>query len=104
MIELEATLSKQRGEQNQSNGFHITKSLRLVPEFDEDDPHEKVAQSFQWPKKSWVAMIQTVFERAARSVYLSLSFEDITSFDKDKVAVLRAMNLLLNTIGLNFGV
>ncbi|KAG7166684.1 hypothetical protein Hamer_G010312 [Homarus americanus] len=75
--------------------FDVTKHLRLMPAFDEEDPEdffmqfEKIAKSSQWPEESWVVMIQSVLTGSVRSAFLSLSSEVCRSYELVKEEILK---------------
>ena len=88
--------------------FDISKHLRLMPSFDEEDPEEffmqfeKIAKSSNWPENSWIAMIQSVLTGSARSAFLSLSSEECKSYKRVKEEVLKTYELIPETYRVKF--
>ena len=80
--------------------FDVTKHIRLVPHFSEDDVDkyfimfEKVAKSLTWPKDQWVLLLQSVLKGKAQETYSALSVSDCDSYDTVKQAILKSYELV----------
>lgn len=80
--------------------FDVAKYIRLVPPFNEDDVDkyfvlfERVATTLKWPRNVWTLLLQCVLVGKAQQVCSLLPPEDSVDFDKVKVAVLRAYELV----------
>ena len=80
--------------------FDVTKHIRLVPPFQgkEVDKYflhfEKVAENLKWPKEHWTLLLQSVIIGKAREIYTQLSLEQSLDYDKVKVFVLKAYELV----------
>ena len=56
---------------------------------------EKVADSLNWPKESWVLLLQSVLVGKAQEIYGSLSVEQSSNYEHIKEAILKAYELVL---------
>ena len=80
--------------------FDPARNIRLVPpfqekEFDKYFAHfEKVADSLNWPKESWVLLLQSVLVGKAQEIYGSLSVEQSSNYEHVKEAILKAYKLV----------
>ena len=72
-------------------------------EFDKYFPHsEKVADSLNWPKESWVLLLQSVLVGKAQEIYGSLSVEQSSDYERVKEAILKAYELVPEAYRQNF--
>ena len=55
---------------------------------------EKVADSLNWPKESWVLLLQSVLVGKAQEIYGSLSVEQSSNYEHVKEAILKAYELV----------
>ena len=66
---------------DKASAFDPARNIRLVPPFQEKEVDkyfahfEKVADSLNWPKESWVLLLQSVLVGKAQEIYGSLSVE-----------------------------
>ena len=80
--------------------FDPARNIRLVPPFQEKEVDkyfahfEKVADSLNWPKESWVLLLQRVLEGKAQEIYGSLSVEQSSNYEHVKEAILKAYELV----------
>ena len=79
--------------------FDPARNIRLVPPFQEKvDKYfahfEKVADSLNWPKESWVLLLQSVLVGKAQEIYGSLSVEKSSNYEHVKEAILKAYKLV----------
>ena len=94
-----ASLGKHRPSDKAST-FDPARNIRLVPPFQEKEVDkyfahfEKVAESFNWPKESWVLLLQSVLVGKAQEIYGSLSVEQSSNYDHVKEAILKAYELV----------
>jgi len=83
-----------------SGVFDITKFIRLVPKFNEDDvakffiSFEKVATQLEWPKEHWAIMLQVSLTGKAQVAYSCLSVEVSGDYEEVKKAILKAYELV----------
>ena len=76
--------------------FDITKQVRLVPKFVEENAgeyfahFERTAINLGWPKKCWAMLLQTVLTGKAQKVYATLSPEEYSEYEVVKMAVLKS--------------
>jgi len=83
-----------------SSSFDITKHIRLVPPFQEQDVDkyflhfEKVAENLKWPKEHWALLIQCVLKGKAREIYTQLSLEQASNYDTVKEVILKGYELV----------
>ena len=76
------------------------RNIRLVPPFQEKEVDkyfahfEKVADSLNWPKESWVLLLQSVLVGKAQEIYGSLSVEQSSNYEHVKEAILKAYELV----------
>ena len=76
--------------------FDPARNIRLVPPFQEKEVDkyfahfEKVADSLNWPKQSWVLLLQSVLVGKAQEIYGSLSVEQSSNYEHVKEAILKA--------------
>ena len=94
-----ASLGKQ-SPSDKASAFDPARNIRLVPPFQEkeDDKYfahfEKVADSLNWPKESWVLLLQSVLVGKAQEIYGSLSVEQSSNYEHVKEAILKAYELV----------
>ena len=80
--------------------FDPARNIRLVPPFQEKEVDkyfahfEKVADSLNWPKESWVLLLQSVLVGKAQEIYGSLSVEQSSNYEHVKEAILKAYKLV----------
>ena len=85
---------------DKSSDFDPAKNIRLVPPFQEKkvDKYfahfEKVADSLNWLKESWVLLLQSVLVGKAQEIYGSLSVEQSSNYEHVKEAILKAYELV----------
>ena len=101
--EIEAKKEASLGKQSPSNKacvFDPARNIRLVPPFQEKEVDkyfahfEKVADSLNWPKESWVLLLQSVLVGKAQEIYGSLSVEQSSNYEHVKEAILKAYELV----------
>ena len=94
-----ASLGKQ-SPSDKASAFDPARNIRLVPPFQEKEVDkyfahfEKVADSLNWPKESWVLLLQSVLVGKAQEIYGSLSVEQNSNYEHVKVAILKAYELV----------
>ena len=94
-----ASLGKQ-SPSDKASAFDPARNIRLVPPFQEKEADkyfahfEKVADSLNWPKESWVLLLQSVLVGKAQEIYGSLSVEQSSNYEHVKEAILRAYELV----------
>ena len=82
------------------NGFDIARNIRLVPPLQEKEVDkyfahfEKVADSLNWPKESWVLLLQSVLVGKAQEIYVSLSVEQSSNYEHVKEAIFKVYELV----------
>lgn len=82
------------------NEFDVTKQVRLVPPFSEEDidkyllQFEKVASNLGWPVDAWPTLLQTALKGKAQEAYAALSIEDSADYETVKAAILKAYELV----------
>ena len=75
---------------DKSSAFDPARNIRLVPPFQEKEVDkyfahfEKVADSLNWPKESWVLLLQSVLVGKAQQIYGSLSVEQSSNYEHVK--------------------
>ena len=85
---------------DKSSAFNPARNIRLVPPFQEKEVDkyfahfEKVADSLNWPKESWVLLLQSVLVGKAQEIYGSLSVELSSNYEHVKEAILKAYELV----------
>ena len=85
---------------DKSGAFDPARNIRLVPPFQEKkvDKYfahfEKVADTSNWPKESWVLLLQSVLVGKAQEIYGSLSVEQSSNYDHVKESILKAYGLV----------
>ena len=88
--------------------FDVSKHIQFVPQFQEKEVDkyflhfEKVATRLAWPKKVWMALLQSVLTGKVREVYSVLSVEQISQYDHVKQVVLKAYELVPEAYRQNF--
>ena len=81
---------------DRSSAFDPARNIRLVPPFQEKEVDkyfahfEKVADSLNWPKESWVLLLQSVLVGKAQEFHGSLSVEQSSKYEHVKEAILKA--------------
>ena len=94
-----ASLGKQ-SPSDKASAFDPARNIRLVPPFQEKEVDkyfahfEKVADSLNWPKESWVLLLQSVLVGKAQEIYGSLSVEQSSNYEHVKEAILKAYELV----------
>ena len=94
-----ASLGKQ-SPSDKASAFDPARNIRLVPPFQEKgvDKYfahfEKVADSLNWPKESWVLLLQSVLVGKAQEIYGSLSVEQSSNYEHVKDSILKAYELV----------
>ena len=85
---------------NKSGAFDPARNIRLVPPFQEKEldkyfaHFEKVADSLNWRKESWVLLMQSFLVGKAQEIYGSLSVEQSSYYEHVKEAILKAYELV----------
>ena len=85
---------------DKASAFDPARNIRLVPPFQEKEVDkyfahfEKVADSLNWPKESWVLLLQSVLLGKAQEIYGSLSVEQSSNYEHVKEAILKAYELV----------
>ena len=85
---------------DKASAFDPARNIRLVPAFQEKEVDkyfahfEKVADSLNWPKESWVLLLQSVLVGKAQEIYGSLSVEQSSNYEHVKEAILKAYELV----------
>ena len=85
---------------DRASTFDPARNIRLVPPFQEKEVDkyfahfEKVADSLNWPKESWVLLLQSVLVGKAQEIYGSLSVEQSSNYEHVKEAILKAYELV----------
>ena len=85
---------------DKSSAFDPARNIKLVPPFQEKEVDkyfahfEKVADSLNWPKESWVLLLQSVLVGKAQEIYGSLSVEQSSNYEHVKEAILKAYELV----------
>ena len=94
-----ASLGKQ-SHSDRASVFDPARNIRLVPPFQEKEVDkyfahfEKVADSLNWPKESWVLLFQSVLVGKAQEIYGSLSVEQSSNYEHVKEAILKTYELV----------
>ena len=94
-----ASLGKQ-SPSDKASAFDPARNIRLVPPFQEKEVDkyfahfEKVADSLNWPKESWVLLLPSVLVGKAKEIYGSLSVEQSSNYEHVKEAILKAYELV----------
>ena len=94
-----ASLGKQ-SPSDKASAFDPARNIRLVPPFQEKEVDKyfdyfvKVADSLNWPKESWVLLLQSVLVGKAQEIYGSLSVEQSSNYEHVKEAILKAYKLV----------
>ena len=94
-----ASLGKQ-SPSDKASVFDPARNIGLVPPFQEKEVDkyfahfEKVADSLNWPKESWVLLLQSVLVGKAQEIYGSLSVEQSSNYEHVKEAILKAYELV----------
>ena len=85
---------------DKASAFDPARNIRLVPPFQEKEVDkyfahfEKVADSLNWPKESWVLLLQSVLVGKAQEIYGSLSVEQSSNYEHVKETILKAYELV----------
>ena len=85
---------------DKASAFDPARNIRLVPPFQEKEVDkyfahfEKVADSLNWPKQSWVLLLQSVLVGKAQEIYGSLLVEQSSNYEHVKEAILKAYELV----------
>ena len=85
---------------DKASAFDPARNIRLVPPFQEKEVDkyfahfEKVADSLNWPKESWVLLLQSVLVGKAQEIYGSLLVEQSSNYEHVKEAILKAYELV----------
>ena len=97
--ELKMALGK-HSPSDKDSAFDPARNIRLVPPFQEKEVDkyfahfEKVADSLNWPKESWVLLLQSVLVGKAQEIYGSQSVEQSSNYEHVKEAILKAYELV----------
>ncbi|KAK3878381.1 hypothetical protein Pcinc_016965 [Petrolisthes cinctipes] len=115
MARINAQLEQQRlecGNRRESDvlntDFDVTKHMKIVPEYNENDPteyfmsFEKVAFNMRWPKDKWAILLQGVLKGKAMSAYMALEVNECNDYEKVKAAILHAYELVPEAYRLRF--
>ena len=98
--ELKMAGSGKHSPSDKASAFDPARNIRLVPPFQEKEVDkyfahfEKVADSLNWPKESWVLLLQSVLVGKAQEIYGSLSVEQSSNYEHVKEAILKAYELV----------
>ncbi|PIK62099.1 hypothetical protein BSL78_00982 [Apostichopus japonicus] len=99
--QLEASTSNQQSHGLRNNSeFDVTKYLRLVPSFQEQEVEaffnhfEKLANQMNWPSDKWTLLIQTSFTGKAQQIYSSLSLDECADYEHVKKCILNGYELV----------
>ena len=98
--ELEIQSKSSSNVQLHSNAFDVTRHIRLVPQFQEKEVDkyflhfEKLAKTMEWPKESWVVLVQGVLTGKAQEAYSALSIEQSSNYETVKKEILKAYELV----------
>ena len=85
---------------DRASAFDPARNIRLVPPFQEKEVDKyfahfgKLADSLNWPKQSWVLLLQSVLVGKAQETYGSLSVEQSSNYEHIKEAILKAYKLV----------
>ena len=81
---------------DKASAFDPARNIRFQEkEVDKYFAHfEKVADSLNWPKESWVLLLQSVLVGKAQEIYGSLSVEQSSNYEHVKEAILKAYELV----------
>ena len=72
---------------DKASAFDPARNIRLVPPFQEKEVDkyfahfEKLADSLNWPKESWVLLLQSVLVGKAQEIYGSISVEQSSNYE-----------------------
>ena len=83
-----------------STGFDVSKHIRLVPPFQEEEVDkyfihfEKIATSLEWPREVWTILLHSVLVGKAREIYSALPVEISARYDEVRKAILKAYELV----------
>ena len=95
-----ARLKSQRADRSDESNFKISEALPLVPECNEGlitdffNAFERVAETMSWPTGYWSLLVQRRLRGKGLKAYNTLSLEDSNDYEKVKLAVLRAYELV----------
>ena len=98
--ELKMSSLPKQSPSDKASAFDPARNIRLVPPFQEKEVDkyfahfEKVADSLNWPKESWVLLLQSVLVGKAQEIYGSLSVEQSSNYEHVKEAILKAYELV----------
>ena len=93
-------LELKQTEENKLQVFDLSRQVRLVPPFNEDEVDkffqhfEKVARNLKWPEDKWSLLLQSVIKGKAQEAFTALSIEDSADYQKVKIAILRSYELV----------
>ena len=85
---------------DRASAFDPARNIRLMPPFQEKEVDkyfvhfEKGADSVNWPKESWVLLLQSVLVGKVQEIYGSLSVEQSSNYEHVKEAILKAYELV----------
>ena len=88
---------------DRASAFDPARNIRSVLPFQEKEVDkyfahfEKVADSLNWPKESWVLLLQTVLVGKAQEIHGSLSVEQSSNYEHVKEAIFKAYELVPET-------
>lgn len=90
------------------NNFDITRHIRMVPPFNENDPtgyfmsFERLAKNLKWPEDQWSNLLHSVLKGRALETITALSEEQAEIYEIVKDSVLRAYELVPEAYRLKF--
>ena len=100
-VRLERTkLEVAHTQQGAPNVFDVSKHIKLVPPFSEQDvdtyfrSFEKIADSLSWPKSYWPILLQSVLIGKAQRTFVALSRTQCADYDIVKAEILKAYQLV----------
>ena len=85
---------------DKAGAFDPVRNIRLVLPFQEKEVDKyfahfkKVADSLNWPKESWVLLLQSVLDGKGQEIYGSLSVEQVSNYEHVKEVILKAYKLV----------
>ena len=83
----------------ESAEIQLTRSLKLVPAFDEAKVtewflrFEKKAREYNWPRERWVGLVANVLKGKALEAYDAMTIEELEDYDYVKERILKAYEL-----------
>ena len=98
--ELKMASLRKHAPSDKASTFDPARNIRLVPTFQEKEVDkyfahfEKIADSLNWSKESWVLLLQSALVGKAQEIYGSLSVEQSSNYEHVKEAILKAYELV----------